>query len=236
MHHGLADTLTPEQGARILIGKMRGATRMADMARGINVYDLVRNSFGTLDESLKIREEARSRWPCIFLAHLSDEKGEVYKVAEYINGAGLNVYLDAEDPDLQTAVLEGNDREVTRFIERGITSSSHLLAFLTADTMTRTWWVPFEIGFAKRDRKKLACLKLKGVDFGDLAFLSILKCLEGIGDLNDYLLGVSRVRRSAFPLRMAGNWSQHLLLEGTKGGYILNSLSPRHPLEPYLDP
>jgi hypothetical protein len=143
MHHGLADTLTPEQGARILIGKMRGATRMADMARGINVYDLVRNSFGTLDESLKIREEARSRWPCIFLAHLSDEKGEVYKVAEYINGAGLNVYLDAEDPDLQTAVLEGNDREVTRFIERGITSSSHLLAFLTADTMTRTWWVPY---------------------------------------------------------------------------------------------
>src|SRR5688572_4809503 len=124
---------------------------MSDMARGINVYDLVRKHFGALDESVSIREAARSRWPCIFLAHLSDDKEAVSEIADYISGAGINMYLDAGDAELQAAVLARDDREITRYIERGIASSSHLLACLTADTMSRTWWVPFEIGFAKRD-------------------------------------------------------------------------------------
>lgn len=124
--------------------------------------------------------------PCIFLSHISIDKTAVQGIADYImEKADIDVYLDIHDDALQTAVYRGDSEEITALIERGITSSSHAMCLISEETI-KSWWVPYELGYAKKSGKEISSLKLKGtVDLPD--FLKIGTLIHGTKSLNEYI-------------------------------------------------
>ena len=159
--------------------------------------------------------------PCIFLSHISVDKVAVAEIARYITARGdIDVYLDANDDELQKAADEGNAAGVTDFIERGLSNSTHIMCLVSANTV-RSWWVPYELGFAKRSGKPLATLRLK--DAVNLpAYLEISEIIRGTESLNKYLTGVKNGLRKSIT---AGALTESL---------IRSSAQP-HPLDRYLD-
>ena len=124
--------------------------------------------------------------PCIFLSHISIDKAVVQDIADYImEKADIDVYLDIYDDALQHAVHSENSEEITALIERGIASSSHAMCLISEETI-KSWWVPYELGYAKRSGKEISSLKLKGsVDLPD--FLKIGTLIHGTKSLNEYI-------------------------------------------------
>ncbi|SRR6266852_2862040 len=96
--------------------------------------------------------------------------------------------MDINDEDLRNAVSTGDPAGVTQFIERGLSHSTHIMCLVSADTV-RSWWVPYELGFAKNAGKPLSTLKLKG-EIALPAYLQISEIIPGTKSLNDYLTKV----------------------------------------------
>src|SRR5689334_5444083 len=88
------------------------------MSKGINVYDKVRGAFGSIMEAKAsdLQKEGAIKSPCIFLSHIRGDKQRVKEFGEYIQNAGLNIYLDVEDKELQAAVDAFDDEKITHFI------------------------------------------------------------------------------------------------------------------------
>ena len=158
------------------------------MSKGINVYDEVRRSFGTINESREMEKRAASDKPCIFLSHKSEDKEPVREIGEYIMNQDINIYLDADDPELIKADSENDHAKVTLFIERGIQCSSDIMVLISEQTQ-KSWWVPFEIGYGKCAGKELVCQKLKGL-VRLPSYLSIVNQLQDRTDLKGYLESV----------------------------------------------
>ncbi len=129
--------------------------------------------------------------PCIFLSHISIDKTAVKKIADYImDKADIDVYLDIHDDELQRAVNRGDSVEITALIERGISNSSHAMCLISEKTIG-SWWVPYELGYAKKSGKKISSLKLKGtIELPD--FLKIGELIHGTMSLNNYIEKVIR--------------------------------------------
>src|SRR6266545_7582542 len=88
--------------------------------------------------------------PCIFLSHIAIDKSVAIAIGNYITDqGGIDVYLDINDQDLQSAANAGNAVRVTQFIERGLLYSTHVMCLVSASTV-KSWWVPYELGFGKR--------------------------------------------------------------------------------------
>ncbi|MEI6078701.1 MAG: toll/interleukin-1 receptor domain-containing protein [Verrucomicrobiota bacterium] len=140
------------------------------MTRGHNVYLDARTSFGQSREKELLENFSGSgKPPCIFLSHRSSDKAGVKAIGEYIMNAGVNIYMDIDDPGLQAAVASDNHDAITVFIERGITASSDLMACLSKDTFN-SCWVPYEIGFGKRAEKYLSALSARNWREAGIAF------------------------------------------------------------------
>jgi hypothetical protein len=159
--------------------------------------------------------------PCIFLSHISVDKTAVAEIAKYITARGdIDIYLDINDDDLQKAADESNAAAITDFIERGLSTSTHIMCLVSANTV-RSWWVPYELGFGKKSGKPLATLKLK--DAVNLpAYLEISEIIRGTDSLNKYLTGVKNgLRKSS--------------ATGTLTESLIRSSAQPHPLDRYLD-
>jgi TIR domain len=159
--------------------------------------------------------------PCIFLSHISVDKAAVIEIANYITARGdIDVYLDINDQELQQAAIAGDAVRITGFIERGLSNSTHIMCLVSSDTV-RSWWVPYELGFAKRSGKPLSTLRLK--DTVELpAYLEISEIIRGTKSLNQYLTAVKRGLRKT---DTAADLTESL---------IRSSASP-HPLDAYLN-
>jgi hypothetical protein len=157
--------------------------------------------------------------PCIFLSHISVDKPAAQAVAQYImDHGGIDVYLDIRDADLQVAVSQGDSLGITQFIERGISHCTHIMCLVSAST-AKSWWVPYELGFARKAGKGLSTLKLKG-DIPLPAYLEISQILRGEKSLNVYL---KTVRQQ---------------VEKTTGSILTERLishTQAHPLDNHLD-
>lgn len=158
--------------------------------------------------------------PCIFLSHISVNKPAAIAIGRYImRHGGIDIYLDTNDEDLQQAVSNNDPAGITKFIEQGLSRSTHIMCLISADTV-RSWWVPYELGFAKNAGVHLATLKLKG-DISLPAYLEINEIIRGTESLNKYL---SKVRR--YVEKVAAS----LLTES-----LIPNYSSDHPLDQYLD-
>ncbi len=173
---------------------------------------MARNRANDYAEFSNILESARlDTTYCIFISHKQEDSEAAKKIADYIiERAGVDVYLDQNDYGLQHAVRWGNDEQIVRYIERGLNKSTHLLC-LISDKTKESWWVPYEVGYAKSSQKDILSLKLKNVT--DIpSFLKIEKVLSGTRSLNSYLENI----RNPY-------------------NYLISYSESKHPLDNYLN-
>lgn len=147
-----------------------------------------------LNEMVKEAAEASSITPCVFLSHKSEDNDAVKDIAKYFSDAGIDYYLDVDDVNLQTAVKNNDHKKISEFIELGINNSTHVLPIVSEETKS-SWWVPFEIGFAKKGEKNLALLLLKEVPHVP-SYLTIIPKLSSIKQLNEYIDSIKASKRS----------------------------------------
>jgi MTH538 TIR-like domain (DUF1863) len=166
------------------------------------------------------RHLAKAGNPCIFLSHISVDKSSAIEIGNYITKRGdIDIYLDMSDEELQNAVSANDPAGVTQFIERGLSYSTHIMCLVSADTV-RSWWVPYELGFAKNAGKYLSTLKLKG-EIALPAYLQISEIIPGTKTLNAYL---TRVRQGLTKTAAVRSLTETLV-----------SHAGVHPLDKYLD-
>lgn len=120
---------------------------------------------------------------CVFISYQRKDREAAIKIAEYLQGAGIDVYIDIYDKELKIQHQNGNPKEVTKAICNGINNSSHMLVLVSPDTMVSTW-VPFEIGYGY-DKTDLGVLCLKGIPKGKLPeYVRTATIVRDIYDLN----------------------------------------------------
>lgn len=203
---------------------MRGVNRYESQIRMVNASALNESVRSTLRTKTAAMLSPTS--PCIFLSHKSEDKDAVKKIAEYIRDRGVDIYLDADDPFLQKAVLAKDDKKITEFIELGIKSSTDLMSILSEKTKG-SWWVPYEVGFGRSSELPVATMKLR--DVTDLpSFLLVTHIIEGTGSLDKYIDDVKR-RQTTKTAHFDG-LVDALLEAENKNKFGLG----RHPLATYL--
>ena len=131
---------------------------------------------------------------CVFISYQQNDRASALKVAEYLQGAGIDVYIDVYDSELKIQHQNSNPKEVTRAICNGINNSSHMLVLISPDTMNSTW-VPFEIGYGY-DKTDLGILCLKGIARGKLPdYVKTAKIVRDIYDLNNLIERLSGLKK-----------------------------------------
>lgn len=151
------------------------------MAKGINIaesYNRILNNFSN-----------RSK-PVVFLSHKSEDKDYVEAVGNYIMNAGIDIYLDKNDFNLQRAVKDEDPVKVTECIQEGISNSDYILCFVSQNTV-KSWWVPYEIGYGKKANKGIDTLVRKDVTYIP-DYLQIENTIENISEINEYIKRIAK--------------------------------------------
>jgi len=204
---------------------------------GINKYFEFKAQYRNLHEAFEQRKAVNFSYastkltaPCIFLSHRSTDKEAVRKIGEYIMKKGIDVFLDADDPNLQAAVAINDHRAITAAIDLGVANSTDLLAFLTKNSMSKessSVWVPYEIGFAKRHGNYIAAIKSNDLETLP-SYLEIVRSITGIETLNDYLREVLKRESESKPMSFS-NYVSGL------AGILKETADSTHPLSAYLE-
>jgi len=205
--------------------------------KGENKYEKIRGSIqenfsrrGNLTELIRESAKTAVTKPCVFLSHISSDKKAVLEIGEYFSEAGVDYYLDIDDPVLQQAVSDKNHELITECIEVGINKSTHLLSIISEKTQD-SWWVPYEIGYAKKGNREIAVLELKHAYAP--SYLKIVPNLSGIDDLNDYIRKV--IETQTKQVNFSGNSRYMTVLEGVlRANALKGSYDQTNPLTPYL--
>ncbi len=81
------------------------------------------------------RHLAKASQPCIFLSHISVDKPSAIAIGNYIMKQGdIDIYLDLNDEELQRAIKTDAPAGITKFIEQGLSNSTHIMCLLSATT------------------------------------------------------------------------------------------------------
>lgn len=147
---------------------------------------------------------------CIFISYQKKDREAALKVAEYLQGAGIDVYIDVYDSELRIQHQNDNPKEVTNAICNGINNSSHMLALISPETMYSTW-VPFEIGYGY-DKTDLGVLCLKGIPKGKLPeYARTATIVRDIYDLNNLIERLSGKKKEILlETKMMSDYNSYL--------------------------
>ncbi|EPB8220926.1 toll/interleukin-1 receptor domain-containing protein (plasmid) [Clostridium perfringens] len=151
------------------------------MSKGINLAENTSN----------IRTFSNNNKPVVFLSHKSEDKEFVEKIGEYIMNAGIDIYLDKYDFNLQKATRENDYKKITECIQDGVSKCTHLLCIISNKTK-KSWWVPYEIGYGKKAEKKIATLcksDINSIEIPD--YLKIESVIEKIEELNSFIKNIT---------------------------------------------
>src|SRR5262245_57071772 len=89
----------------------------------------------------------------VFISHsTSDDKIARSVYDRLLSFHGIRCYID--DLDREAKAARGT-RAITSLILSRLESCTHLLAVVTPNTIT-SWWVPFEIGVARRSPRAIS--------------------------------------------------------------------------------
>ena len=139
-----------------------------------------------------------------------------------------------DDPLLQLAVASDNHEAITLSIERGITSSTDLIVFVSEKTFG-SWWVPYEIGYGKKTDIFLSYLRLNDTPtVPSYLNISAVRHIDGIGDLCSYLKEVKYRSNSSQQFSGSRSYIQ-LLTEEAESNEALSNPSSYQTLRKYLD-
>ncbi|GEM48711.1 toll/interleukin-1 receptor domain-containing protein [Deinococcus cellulosilyticus] len=133
----------------------------------------------------KVISEIDKPKKCVFISYKGDDLDVAKDIANYLTSVGINIFFDREH-DLLTHANTQNDYDtVVSYIEAGISISSHMLA-VVSDKTKNSWWVPFEIGSARRKSTEIAHVVTKEV-FDLPAFLRISEIITSDEDLEKWV-------------------------------------------------
>jgi len=184
------------------------------MSRGRNLAEASNRSIFTSRKA-----STSSLDVCIFISHISIDKRHAIEIANYIMDTGYDVYIDINDHELQRAVCEGNPYKVTECIEEGVSGCSHLICLVSNETVN-SWWVPYEIGFGKKNSKEIATLTIKDTtNIPD--YLKVTELIRGTKSLNQYLLSIKT--------------NYGLYKYASRDVTIISESAQNHPLDEYLN-
>ena len=106
-------------------------------------------------------------------------------VKEYLQRMGFSTYLDVNDRDFSQAVYIHDCNEKVASIQKGLDDCDALICIISDKTL-QSWWVPFEIGYAKAGKRKIASIKTKDVEsFPE--YLQVEETLSSTQDLRSFL-------------------------------------------------
>jgi len=131
--------------------------------------------------------------PCIFISYKKDDKKEASDLANYIKDAGIDVFFDANDVNLNNPEVLKNPARVTAAINDALSKSTHMIAVVSNKTK-ESWWVPYEIGFATKNNsgtESIRALFIKGFTQQTPEYLDIIKKIISTDDLDSFLKTVS---------------------------------------------
>ena len=103
---------------------------------------------------------------CVFISHKSCDKDCAQRIGDYLNAHGLDVYLDLYDNGLQGATLRKDAKEIVRHIQMALDCSTHILVLISKETQ-QSWWVPYEIGYAKKGGRGIASIVCSNIEVPD---------------------------------------------------------------------
>lgn len=146
---------------------------------------------------------------CIFISYQKNDRAAAIKVSEYLQNAGIDVYIDIIDAELRIQHQNDNPAAVTQAICNGINNSSHMLAVVSPDTLYSTW-VPFEIGYGY-DKTELRVLCLKGIPKGKLPeYVRTVPIIRDVYDLNNLIERLTgKEKKSLIETKLMSEYSAH---------------------------
>jgi len=135
--------------------------------------------------------------PCIFISHKREDKKEASDLAKYIEEAGIDVFFDANDENLNNPEVLKNPALVTNAINDALSKSTHMIAVISNKTK-ESWWVPYEIGFATKNNSgsnSIRALFIKGFAQQTPEYLEIVRKIKSTTELDAFLKSVSDTPR-----------------------------------------
>ena len=124
---------------------------------------------------------------CVFISHKSSDIDAAQQVAEYLMDNDIDVYLDKLDAGLQKATRENDAQEIVNSINRALMCSTDILVLVSNQTQA-SWWVTYEVGYAKKGNKEIASALLTGNVDGFPDYLKIERMIKGVSDFKNYVL------------------------------------------------
>ena len=124
---------------------------------------------------------------CVFISHKSSDMEAAQQVAEYLMDNGIDVYLDKLDAGLQKATRENDVQGIVNSINRALMCSTDILVLVSNQTQA-SWWVPYEVGYAKKGNKEIASALLTGNVNGFPDYLKIERMIKDANDFKNYVL------------------------------------------------
>ena len=110
-------------------------------------------------------------------------------MAEYLKTNGIDVYLDTLDAGLQKATEENKAQDIVECVHKALKYSTDILV-LVSDKTQASWWVPYEVGYAKHAKKLIASAVLNGCVENFPDFLKIEKTIESANEFKEYALEI----------------------------------------------
>ncbi len=104
---------------------------------------------------------------------------------------GVSTYIDVLDQEMRSA------SDVTGLILSRLSSCTHIMALLSSATV-QSWWVPFEIGAATQNERRIVSYNASYVSREDLpGYLKLWPILRSIEDLDRF---AHRYKQDRLPL------------------------------------
>lgn len=155
----------------------------AESRGGINRALINESKLGLYE---KYVNENKKEGVCVFISHKSSDTSIAEYISQIFQENNIDYYLDILDSNLQNKVKEDNAHEIVTEIERALKVSTHILVIVSEDTRS-SWWVPYEVGYAKSARKRIASLILNdyNIEFPD--YLKIEKIYTDKNDIDEYI-------------------------------------------------
>lgn len=143
---------------------------------------------------------------CVFISHQQKDKDNAIKIADYLMSIGIDVYIDRYDTELRIHHQNNNPKGVTIAICNGINNSSHMITFVSPNTLYSSW-VPFEVGYSY-NKTELGVLCLKGIPKGKFPeYVRAAKIIRDIYDLSILICNFSGKTREILEKANAVNLS-----------------------------
>lgn len=169
--------------------------------KGFNKGTILGNAKWLLET---LKDSSLEKRPCVFLSHKNEDKPACKKIAEYLENAGIDYYLDENDKELQYTASTNNPEKITELIKNGIAESTHMLVVISEKTY-QSQWVPFEVGYGhaaildkddlqntQKNKIKLAILTLKDISDSALPdYLQVGYIIRGTKSINEYISKIS---------------------------------------------